>query len=477
MTGISTIENSILKLFMPRNVTVLETTIEGVNAMMIRLNDSEPAEFIIEADTNDFVRFQPLTILENIELVLAMYIKSSADMINSTTKNRSLHFLEDANLDNSIHTTYSLLSNGIFSLSAFTFDKNRIQIGSKFQLPFEQIKKEEDQLQYKICAFINNQGLWSSKGCKMDAGNTCSCNHTTSYAVLMRTTRQVPHSDSHQLALGWISRVTIGLSLLGLILTLITYCCFRKLRNSDRSWIHCNLVSNLMILQSLFLFGIESTDHKYLCMIVAIGLHLTALNAFMWMLAEAVYIAFKVLRTTPCVYNKMLYYIIICYIVPVVAVAVSLLTTYNSYRDPYFCWINSENGLRWTFVGSVSFIELINCLILAKIIKCIYTRSRTNRSQTETEDYSAIKKSLKGLVILLPLFGVTWLVGPFMIGSSSLWLEYIFCIINGLQGCFIFCAYVLLDPQIRDVVGRSFGVKNKVSGISSTMVTRTSKAE
>ena len=72
-------------------------------------------------------------------------------------------------------------------------------------------------------------GAWSGKGCikskvqKYDGYLTCECKHLTNFALLL----DVSQKKANPLALSIVTWIGCGVSMLGLVLTIISYLCFK----------------------------------------------------------------------------------------------------------------------------------------------------------------------------------------------------------------------------------------------------------
>ena len=72
-------------------------------------------------------------------------------------------------------------------------------------------------------------GTWSNEGCsvsdiqKYDSYLTCECDHLTNFALLL----DVSQTRAKPLALSVVTWIGCGISMLGLVLTIITYSCFK----------------------------------------------------------------------------------------------------------------------------------------------------------------------------------------------------------------------------------------------------------
>ena len=78
-------------------------------------------------------------------------------------------------------------------------------------------------------------GAWSNKGCnvskiqKYDGYLTCECDHLTNFALLLdiSQTRSNKFSSDNKLGISIVTWIGCGVSMLGLVLTIITFSCFK----------------------------------------------------------------------------------------------------------------------------------------------------------------------------------------------------------------------------------------------------------
>ena len=80
-----------------------------------------------------------------------------------------------------------------------------------------------------IC-ILDGMGAWSTKGCKGKGFHNqlfkCSCNHMTNFAILLDVTSE-PLSQSETKSLSIITYIGCTISLVSLVITVLTYLCFR----------------------------------------------------------------------------------------------------------------------------------------------------------------------------------------------------------------------------------------------------------
>jgi len=55
---------------------------------------------------------------------------------------------------------------------------------------------------------------------------------------------------------------------------------------------------------------------------------------------------------------------------------------------------------------------------------------------------------LKGAFVLIVLLGLTWIFGLFYVDSQSVFIAYVFTVLNSLQGLFIFVFHCLMSDKV-----------------------------
>jgi len=352
-------------------------------------------------------------------------------------------------------------------------------------------RKRQTTAKKSSCAFwdfsirTKFDGAWSKKGCTLvqetEEHTTCQCNHLTNFAVLMEVGEtEIP--DGHKFALEMVTYIGFALSLVGEILTILVYLILMNLRTTQ-SHIRLNLVTSLAIAQLIFMAGINATSVKALCIAVAITVNYLYLVAFGWMVMEGVMLYLKVVKVFNISTNNMYFYGF-AWGVPTIVVATTICTNVlvngdmsSSMREDV-CWFSFSSGLVWAFVGSVLAASLVNLAILIRITVEIM---RLKDMSGNSENHS-FRQSLKACVVLFPLFGVTWLFGVLTVTDAGLIFQYLFTILNSLQGFLIFIFHVVRSKEIRAALearrqrwetSRNVSVANEKStlgkGTSSTM--------
>ncbi|XP_078382861.1 adhesion G-protein coupled receptor D1-like isoform X2 [Oculina patagonica] len=316
-------------------------------------------------------------------------------------------------------------------------------------------------------------GSWASTGCSMiqtvDREITCSCNHLTNFAVLMQV-GDTKVSKDHRLALEVITYIGCGLSLAGELLTLIAYCALMNLKQ-EQVQIRFNLVVAIAIAQIVFLSGVGASETKGACVFVAALIHYFYLAGFAWMLFEGVYLYLMVVKVFNTVIRMRLFYAF-AWGFPLAMVVLSLAIAsgqdggVNSYVHGDFCWVSFTNNLIWTFAAPVLAVCLINATILARVLYEII-----KMQSDKTSELDKMRQGLKALAVLFPLLGLTWLFGILTVTDAGLVFQYIFTILNSLQGFFIFLIHVLRNSDVRASFFRKKQKWKESRNFSSSRVT------
>lgn len=315
--------------------------------------------------------------------------------------------------------------------------------------------KALDENEYTYCAFwnfskhtIQGRGAWSRDGCHVVTERSnrthtvCACGHLTNFAVLMGSGEySVPKAD--KFALGIITYVGCILSLFGAVGAITSFAVFTQL-NTDRHIIHGNLLVSIAISQTIFLFGIEQTENELQCKFTAIMLHYFYLVSFGWMLCEGLHLYTMVVK----VFNlssKIYHYIVLAWGIPALLVLVTAACMYSDYGTKTSCWISPERNTLLAFIIPVAVTTLANIVILGLVLHEICRLHTTGRTCMS----DVVRSTLKSLVVLFPLLGVTWLFGLLVFATHSVAFQYLFALSNTMQGFFIFLLHSLFNSEIR----------------------------
>uniref|UniRef100_A0A8C2E1Z1 Adhesion G protein-coupled receptor L2a n=1 Tax=Cyprinus carpio TaxID=7962 RepID=A0A8C2E1Z1_CYPCA len=427
------------------------------------------------------------------KLVFALY-KNLGQFLS--TENATMKLDHEANGRN-----FSVAVNSDVIAASINKESSRVFISEPVIFTLEHI----DMQHYynSNCSFWNYSertmmGYWSTQGCKLIHANkshtTCSCSHLTNFAVLMAHRELLVRYKVQELLLSVISRVGIVVSLICLAMSIFTFCFFRGLQ-SDRNTIHKNLCINLFIAELIFLIGIDMTEPRMACSIIAGILHYFFLASFAWMCLEGVQLYLMLVDVFESEYSRRKYFYMAGYLLPAVVVGVSAAVDYRSYGTKKACWLRMDNHFIWSFIGPVTFIIMLNLIfLLITMYKMMKNSTSLKPDSSRLEHINNYRVCdgyynsdlpgswVMGGFALLCLLGLTWSFGLFFISESSVVLAYLFTIFNTFQGMFIFTFHCLLQKKVRREYSKCLRHTYCCSGITTesshnstkTSTTRTS---
>uniref|UniRef100_A0A8C7E3F4 Adhesion G-protein coupled receptor G2 n=1 Tax=Naja naja TaxID=35670 RepID=A0A8C7E3F4_NAJNA len=319
------------------------------------------------------------------------------------------------------------------------------------------------------CAFWDfskngGQGSWNSEGCVLKERTmnetVCSCNHLTSFGILLDLSRNPTISPVQVLILTFITYIGCGLSAIFLSVTLVTYIAFEKIRRDYPSKILIQLCIALLLLNLIFLLDswIALYEIQSLCISVAAFLHYFLLVSFTWMGLEAFHMYLALVKVFNTYVRKyILKFCIIGWGLPAIVVTIVLaVSPYNYGLGSYgkfpngssdeFCWIKNDIVFYITVVGYFCTIFLLNIsmFIVVLIQLCRIKKKKQLGAQRKTSIQDL--RSVAGLTFLL---GITWGFAFFAWGPVNLIFMYLFAIFNTLQGFFIFVFYCIGKENVR----------------------------
>ncbi|KAM7425825.1 hypothetical protein ABFA07_022798 [Porites harrisoni] len=116
----------------------------------------------------------------------------------------------------------------------------------------------------------------------------------------------------------------------------------------------------------------------------------------------------------------------------------------QGYVHGDFCWVSFTNKLIWTFVTPVLVVCSINTVLLGRVVNEI-----VKMQSGKTSELEKVRQGVKACAVLFPLLGLTWVFGILSVTDAGLVFQYIFTILNSLQGLFIFILHVLRNADVR----------------------------
>eukprot|EP00794_Sanderia_malayensis_P014271 gene14271-15758_t len=302
-------------------------------------------------------------------------------------------------------------------------------------------------------------GKWSSGGCTtkglQDGMFRCSCNHMTNFAILLDITATQPLHESETATLSVISYIGCAVSSISLVITIVTYLFFRKLRKTLPSRILICLSLSLLATMLIFLGGslVRSTIG---CETIAVLLHYFVLASFCWMNVEAL----NIYRCFVLVFKQasskfLLKASIFAWGVPLVIVALtSAISRLRNYaKQSGEGWICIITGLPFyvAYLLPIASVLLINFIVLVKTMAELNKQSAMASSQRMTG-----KSKARISAAFSVLLGCTWIFGLIAVMDVKFAFQVLFCAFNSLQGFFIFVFFCWRSEDAREAWKETF---------------------
>ena len=242
-----------------------------------------------------------------------------------------------------------------------------------------------------------------------------------------------------------VSMACTILSLSCLLLSFITFCIFKPLRQIPGQN-NMNLCFTLFAGQLLYLVGSGQTSIKGVCEAMGIFIHYFWLSAFcsMGICSFHMFRVFTSMRNRDDASDrkrKFLQYCIFVYGVPVIIV-VSTLVIHLIISEGktigyggHVCYLSSAPAIGLAFGIPVAVTVVVNAVFFFMTVRSIRITPKLAKNKQDEQHILVYVK-------LSTLTGVTWITGFVAIVTQITALEYIFIIINASQGVVLFFSFV-----------------------------------
>lgn len=306
-----------------------------------------------------------------------------------------------------------------------------------------------------VCTFWDELSeSWRTDGCRTVPGKghtNCSCNHLTYFALLMDMSSEVI-PEVHLVSLSILTFVGCSLSAVSCFFTVIWICCSRKMQSNPTLQIHVNLLGAVLLLDMSFILSavLGALEERSICISSAVVLHFALLCTFTWMAIEGFNLYRLVVKVFPAFSVSTIKLALVGWGVPVLTVAAVVLIHQESYGVYYITvdrpsFHNSRASICWVKEPIVLMLNLGFCAAILLFNFCMMvamTRRVLRLSPHTRAEKIRHCVTLLGLVCML---GLPWGLAFFSHGALNLPIQYLFSILNSMQGLFIFLWYCALS--------------------------------
>lgn len=340
----------------------------------------------------------------------------------------------------------SIVVSAVSTAPSTAHKSDSVQVRINFTL----LKPRAKNVELQCVSWDNNSRGWSPRGCQWGGPSNvgqCTCSHFSSFAILM---------SKNPLELPWMDQITtIGLSVsvaslvLSLVIELALWKVVVKTKTLHiRHSAHVNISLCLLVADSCFLASSKPRDLSLSwCQATVVLKHFCYLAMFFWMLC----LSSTLLHQTIFLFHNvskgvyLRYSLALGYGCPLLIVTTTIITSQGLTEDEYFsrdtCWLTHKGlmkGSIYSFVIPSWTIIFINVLAMLVVIMKLIDQP-VNMARSSTREKRAALTALRSVVLLTPVFGLTWVVGFAVMlvdlssGALAYLVHYVFTLLNAFQ--------------------------------------------
>ncbi|EGD79301.1 hypothetical protein PTSG_09717 [Salpingoeca rosetta] len=337
---------------------------------------------------------------------------------------------------------------------------------------------------------------WNTSGCATDISDdgsrvTCTCSHTTSYAVLMKSDGVSTLSSTDTLALQLITYVGSGFSVAALVLAALVYAyVWNKPFVKEHHRLVVVLAVILVVGQCLLLVMLltsgsltagssssssndgttssateaftldsaggnssdaasaassgsssdSSSSSNAGCVGMAFALHFSLVLGFAWMIVIGVniYRSFvDIMDQQPISIPRAL---LACILASAAVAGITYAASPSTYTSTDYCWLDMNTSSLYGFAVPLGVMLVVNTCLMASSLRSI-SKEATTRVQARA-----------GFTFAW-ILGLTWVFAAMaIVDVHTVAWQYLFAVFSVLQGVFIFAHYVALSERMRDAL-------------------------
>lgn len=331
-------------------------------------------------------------------------------------------------------------------------------VSHKITTPFRismTFKNNDPSGRVPLCVFwnfnLNNHtGGWDSSGCYVkevtEDSVSCSCDHLTSFSILMSPDSPDPGSLL-KILLDIISYIGLCFSILSLAACLAVEAVVWKsvTKNRTSSMRHIcivNIAASLLVADIWFMVAAAVHDHHFplnetACVAATFFVHFFYLSVFFWMLTLGLMLFYRlvfILHDTSKSVQKAIAFSL-GYGCPLVISTITVGATQprEVYTRKNACWLNWEDTKALlAFVIPALIIVVVNMTITVVVIAKILRPSIGDKPSKQEK--SSLFQISKSIGVLTPLLGLTWGFGLATVfeGSNAVF-HIVFTLLNAFQ--------------------------------------------
>lgn len=275
------------------------------------------------------------------------------------------------------------------------------------------------------------------------------------------------HTDKVQRAKNvlYVYFIGYGLSIVAMIMALLIFSCFRKLK-CTRITIHKHLFLSYTLAAILWIsyYATSAFDPHILqenpvwCRLLHVLAQYVTVCNYAWMFCEGFFLHTLLILAFTNERNLLAICYFIGWGVPVIpSIIYSILRSTSGDGDTR-CW-HDDTFLIWIFSGPIALSLFINVIFLVNILRIVCSKVRSIQQGAS----NPIRQSIRATCILIPLLGIQYFALPFRPNAGDEQGQYVYDMVSaslssfqGLLVALLFCFFngevlTLLRSQIAKV--------------------------
>ncbi|XP_017289792.1 pituitary adenylate cyclase-activating polypeptide type I receptor [Kryptolebias marmoratus] len=252
-------------------------------------------------------------------------------------------------------------------------------------------------------------------------------------------------------------------SLISLITAIFVFTVFRKF-HCTRNYIHINLFFSFILrasavfIKDLVLFSDENLDHCFIsttaCKSAVAFFQFCILANYFWLLVEGMYL--QTLLALTFVFQKKYFwwYILIGWGLPTIILTAWILT--RNFYDNKGCWDDTDVDFIWWIIKApITASLLVNFIIFINVIRILVQKLRS--PGVGGNDTSHFKRLAKSTLLLIPLFGMHYMVFAFLPETTGQEARIVIELgLGSFQGFVVALLYCFLNGEVQAELKKRF---------------------
>ncbi|XP_077471691.1 vasoactive intestinal polypeptide receptor-like isoform X2 [Stigmatopora argus] len=256
---------------------------------------------------------------------------------------------------------------------------------------------------------------------------------------------------------------TIGhsVSLVSLTMAISILCLFRKL-HCTRNYIHIHLFVSFILkaiavfIKDVILYDVgetESCHSSVRCKAVMVFFQYGIMASYFWLLVEGLYLHALLAVSFFSERKYFWWYILIGWVAPTIFISAWVIT--KAYLNDPGCWEIIDDKPWWIIKTPILVTILVNFFIFICIIRIL--RQKMNCPDIGRKESNQYTRLAKSTLLLIPLFGINYIIFAFIPDHINSQLRMIFDLILGsFQGFVVAVLYCFLNGEVQAEIKRKW---------------------